>query len=89
MRVFEAMSDQVRTVPPAMGASDAYELMRTAGVHHLVVTSPSGVVGVLSDRDISPRRRRPAIPTGVTVEDLMSAPVATIERERRFARPRT
>ena len=82
MRVFEAMSEQVRTVPPTMGAGDAYQLMRTSGVHHLVVTSDAKIVGVLSDRDISARRRSPSKPAGVTVEDLMSSPVATIDREQ-------
>jgi CBS domain-containing protein len=56
--------------------------MRSAGVHHLVVTAGDTVVGVLSDRDIAPSRRKPAIPPGVVVEDLMSHPVATIERDQ-------
>jgi CBS domain-containing protein len=76
------MSDQVRTVPPTMRANDAFQLMRTNGVHHLVVTTNAAVVGVLSDRDISPRRRSPSVPAGVTVEDLMSSPVATIEQDQ-------
>ncbi|MGC4084284.1 MAG: CBS domain-containing protein [Vicinamibacterales bacterium] len=80
MRIFEAMSDQVRTVSPAMGAAEAWNLMKTSGVHHLVVTDDEKVVGVVSDRDI-PGRRKLTVAAGTTVQDVMSAPVATIERE--------
>jgi acetoin utilization protein AcuB len=44
------------------------------------------VVGVLSDRDISPRRRNPSVPVGKTVEDVMSAPVATIDSHQTIRR---
>ncbi len=80
MRVFEAMSDQVRTVPPTMVARKAFEIMRTNGVHHLVVTDDTGVVGVVSDRDLSPRRRVPAASADMTIDRLMSTPVATIQQ---------
>ena len=79
MRISEAMTGHVRTVPPTMSAVDAHSLMKTAKVHHLVVTRAARVVGVLSARDISPQGRQPKIPDGVTVEDLMSSPVVTIE----------
>ncbi|MGE3958333.1 MAG: CBS domain-containing protein [Vicinamibacterales bacterium] len=81
MRIFEAMSEQVRTVPPDMAAAEAWHLMHANGVHHLVVTERKKVVGVLSDRDISPRRRPPAASLGMTVQDVMSSPVATVERD--------
>ncbi|MBS1820037.1 MAG: CBS domain-containing protein [Acidobacteria bacterium] len=80
MRVFEAMSEQVRTVAPTMGAADAWHLMKTQGMHHLVVTEKDKVVGVLSDRDIAPRRRLPSAAAAMTVAEVMSAPVATIEK---------
>lgn len=80
MRVFEAMSDQVRTVPPTMVARDAFEIMKNNGVHHLVVTDTERVVGVVSDRDLSPRRRVPAASADVTIDRLMSSPVATIQK---------
>lgn len=80
MRITEAMTEHVRTVPPTMSAMDAYALMKTAGVHHLVVTRAKRVVGVVSARDISPQGRQPKIPDSVTVEDLMSSPVVTIDR---------
>lgn len=80
MRITEAMTEHVRTVPPTMSAMDAYALMKTAKVHHLVVTRAKKVVGVLSSRDLSPQGREPKIPDSVTVEDLMSSPVVTIDR---------
>lgn len=80
MRVFEAMTENVRTVPKTMVAARAYELMKTAGVHHLVVTENARVVGILSDRDIAPRRRASAAVGPAPVETLMSSPVATVEK---------
>lgn len=80
MRVTEAMTEHVRTVSPTMSAMDAHSLMKTAKVHHLVVTRAARIVGVLSARDVSPQGRQPRIPDSVTVEDLMSSPVVTIER---------
>lgn len=80
MRVFEAMTENVRTVPRTMVAAQAYELMKNAGVHHLVVTENARVVGVLSDRDIAPRRRTSAAVAPAPIETLMSSPVATVEK---------
>ena len=51
MRVAEVMTPQVQTVCPGMRAPDAWELMRRRGIHHLVVTEGSRVLGVISDRD--------------------------------------
>lgn len=79
MRITEVMTADVRSVPPTMSAMEAWSLMKAEGIHHLVVMQASDVVGVLSDRDISPQRRRPKIPPTVTVEDLMSRPVFTVE----------
>jgi acetoin utilization protein AcuB len=80
MRVFEAMTKSVRTAPRTMTAARAYELMKTAGVHHLVVTDDSRVVGVLSDRDIAPRRRASAAVAPAAIETLMSSPVVTVQK---------
>ena len=80
MRVFEIMTEGVMTVPPTMPAADAWELMRRRRIHHLVVTSDSGVVGILSDRDTG---------SGVganvralhTVADLMTKEVVTVHQD--------
>jgi len=46
MRVAEVMTTEVRTIQPQARASDAWELMRREGIHHLVVTENSRVVDV-------------------------------------------
>jgi acetoin utilization protein AcuB len=78
MRVFEIMTDRLETVPPAMAASEAWERMRLARIHHLVVKDGARMVGVLSDRDLGSGRGA-ALRTGRRVADLMTAPVATVE----------
>ena len=75
MRVQEVMSDEVRTVPPAMPATKARSLMRTDRIHHLVVVERGRVVGVLSARDAG------AVRDGRTVREVMAKPVVTIEQD--------
>ena len=79
MRVFEVMTEAVQTVPPAMTASDAWELMRRNRIHHLVVTSGNRMVGVLSERDTGSRIGARAR-IGHTVADFMTSPVVTAGR---------
>jgi acetoin utilization protein AcuB len=74
MRVQEVMNDDVRTVPSAMPALKARSLMRTDGIHHLVVVNGRRVVGVLSERDARGARG------ATTVEQLMTKSVVTIEQ---------
>jgi predicted transcriptional regulator len=78
MRVKDVMTEGVRTVPPAMAAEDAWNVMSVEGIHHLVVVDDRLVVGVLSDRDAGGRRGMP-LRRGREVRDLMSAPVVTVE----------
>ena len=79
MRVFEIMAEDVRTVPPAMPAADAWELMRRNRIHHLVVTRESAIVGVLSERDTGGRFGA-RVRDGRTVAELMTRPVVTAVR---------
>lgn len=51
MRVYEVMSDRVRTISPQAAAEEAWQSMQTKGIRHLVVVDGSTVVGVLSDSD--------------------------------------
>ena len=51
MRIHEVMSGPVVTVTPYLPAEDAWQLMKTRGIRHLVVKEESKVVGVLSDSD--------------------------------------
>jgi len=78
MRVFEVMTEGVRTVPPALPATEGWEVMRTEGIHHLVVTLDKRVVGVLSDRDAGgPRGAQ--LRAGAAVGDLMTRDVVTVQ----------
>jgi acetoin utilization protein AcuB len=80
MRVFEIMTEEVRTVLPSLAATDAWQLMRTEGIHHLVVTTGSRVVGVLSDRDAGGRAGT-SVRAGKAVGDLMTRGVITLHKE--------
>ena len=79
MRVFEVMTAGVETVPPAMPAQDAWELMRRRRIHHLVAMAGTEIVGVLSERDTGSRVGARAR-VGHTVADFMSSPVVTVGR---------
>lgn len=52
MRIFEIMSEHVRTVPPTLAAVEAWDLMHTKKIHHLIVHDGDAVVGILSDGDL-------------------------------------
>jgi CBS domain-containing protein len=80
MRAAEIMTKGVQTVPPGMAADQAWELMRRKGIHHLVVRSLTGVVGVLSDRDAGGRAGA-SVRARSSVADLMTTPVVTTEPE--------
>jgi acetoin utilization protein AcuB len=72
------MTKGVQTISPDAAAVDAWELMRRKGIHHLVVTADSKVVGVLSDRDIGGRSGA-GVRAQSRVSDLMSTSVVTID----------
>lgn len=77
MRVQDVMTPGVQTVSAMTTAEDAWNLMRTKRVHHLVVTDGRRVVGVLSDRDAGGRRGAP-VRKDRTVADLMTERVVTV-----------
>lgn len=77
MRVSEVMTEGVRTVAPTTPASEAWEVMRRHGIHHLVVTEGSDLIGVLSDRDIGGRRGA-SLRARTSVADLMTSNVVSI-----------
>jgi CBS domain-containing protein len=76
MRVFEVMTEGVKTVPASMPAAEASELMHRNRIHHLIVTRGSDIVGVLSERDTGSRLGGRAR-AGRTVAELMTSPVVT------------
>jgi acetoin utilization protein AcuB len=93
MRVAEVMTKNVKTVPPAMAATEAYELMRRGRIHHLVAMTGSEVAGVLSDRDLG--RVTASLRADSSVEDLMTtsvvtaAPTTTVRQIANMMRGRT
>jgi acetoin utilization protein AcuB len=78
MLIQDAMTTDVETISPGSAAEDAWELMRREAIRHLVVTSGSRVVGVLSDRDAGGRLGAATRRTR-TVEELMTRPAVTVE----------
>jgi acetoin utilization protein AcuB len=85
MRVAEVMTTEVRTIQPQARASDAWELMRREGIHHLVVTENSRVVGVLSNRDAGGRNGA-TLRAQSRVDDLMTDSVVTVPPDETIRR---
>src|SRR5690349_21673856 len=60
MNIFDLMTKDVICVHEKDSLATALDIMGQAGVHHLVVISPSGkVLGILSDRDCKIAMRSP------------------------------
>jgi len=79
MRIHEVMSDPVFVVAPVTPAEDAWQLMRTRGVRHLVVKEDSTIVGILSDSDAGGPSGT-AVRAGAIVADLMDRHFVAIGR---------
>jgi CBS domain-containing protein len=77
MRIQEIMSTTVHSVPPTLAAEEAWEVMHTKGVRHLVVKEGSQVVGVLSESDAGGRSGA-AVRSGARVADLMDRHVVRV-----------
>ncbi|MCA9539947.1 MAG: CBS domain-containing protein [Myxococcales bacterium] len=89
METRDYMTPRPVTVPPSLGARQAFETMQALGIRHLPVLDDQGVlVGMVSDRDL----RRPAWVDGdagehfaltdqLTVADVMSREVTVIRAE--------
>lgn len=94
IRVQDIMSTDVVTVPPDMSADSAWERMRALGVHHLVITRDSKVIGIISDRDVGGPRGR-AVRDGRRVAELMTpkpvivAPQTPVRRAANLMRGRS
>jgi acetoin utilization protein AcuB len=95
MRVSEVMSSKVQTVSANTPASEAWDLMRREGIHHLVVTVPDAkVTGIFSDRDAGGRSGA-RVRAQCSVGDLMTTlvvsvkPTDTIRRTANLMRGRT
>ena len=80
MRVNEIMSLNVKTVTASTSADDAWEMMRGARIHHLVIMEGKVVAGVFSARDAGGARGN-AVRAGHMVSDLMSKHLVTAEKD--------
>ena len=88
MKVKECMATQVVTVKPELSAKEAFGLIKSLGVRHLVVVKEGVLLGVVTDRDL--RRPKAAeifkswdelyrLSDEFQVEDVMTSPVMTID----------
>lgn len=78
MTVSDVMTPNVRCVSSHMAAEDARDLMRRNGIHHLAVTNSAELVGIVSARDLTRRRRSSA---KMAVGDVMTRHVLTVDAE--------
>ncbi|MGE0460658.1 MAG: CBS domain-containing protein [Vicinamibacterales bacterium] len=71
------MSENVATVEPQTPAAMAAQLMRSKGIHHLVVMDNGVLQGVVSARDL-PESVTTGRRGGKNVEDVMQTHVVTV-----------
>lgn len=77
MRVEDVMTRGIQTISADASADDAWNLMRTQRIHHLVVTEGTRTVGILSDRDAGGPKGT-AARKNRAVRDLMTTHVVTV-----------
>jgi acetoin utilization protein AcuB len=79
MTVSEIMTVGVQSVRPGMPAATARERMRSKGIHHLLVTEGTEMVGVLSARDLRQGAFRGSPVKKVVVGDFMTPHVVSVD----------
>jgi len=75
MRVGEYMIQNLFTVPEQTSMKEAVSLLGRHHIRHLPVTNGSGLVGMVTDRDI--RRATPSLLSGMRREDFEQMMIAT------------
>lgn len=77
MRVRDAMTSRVTTVRPTTTVIAALRVMYGQGIRHLPVVDDDHLIGIVSDRDLTPATRTAPSPTirERTVGQLMTSPV--------------
>ena len=88
MKVKDWMAKEVVTIAPEASAKEAFALMKSLKIRHLVVVKEGVVLGIVTDRDL----RRPTVSDVFKswhdlyrvsdefhVEDVMVSPVITID----------
>ena len=88
MRVSDVLSskgsDQVFTIDPTATVSDLLDAFAAHDVGALVVADDSGMLGVVSERDVVRKLRGVAEPGGATVASIMTTDVRTCSPEDSF-----
>ncbi len=88
MRVSDVLSskgsDQVFTIDPTATVSDLLDAFAAHDVGALVVSDDSGMLGVVSERDVVRKLRGVAEPGGATVASIMTTDVRTCSPEDSF-----
>jgi acetoin utilization protein AcuB len=90
MQVKECVTKEVVTVAPETSTKQAFALLKSMGIRHLVVVKEGVVVGIVTDRDL----RRPQVSDvfkswgqlyrlsdEFQVEDVMTSPVVMIDAD--------
>ena len=88
MKVKDCITSHVVTVAPETSAKEAFALIKSLGIRHLVVVKEGVIVGIVTDRDL----RRPKVSDlfkswdeiyrlsdEFQAEDIMTSPVITID----------
>jgi CBS domain-containing protein len=94
MRVEDVMTRAIQTIAADASADDAWNLMRTQRIHHLVVTEGARTVGILSDRDAGgPKgaavRKNRAVRYLMTTHVVTVPPTTTIRKAANVMRGRS
>jgi acetoin utilization protein AcuB len=94
MRLQDIMERTVDTAAENEPAQQAWQRMRLDGIHHLVVTSGSEVVGVISERDLGGRggariREGRSVGELMTRSPVVAAPETTVRQAANLMRGRS
>jgi CBS domain-containing protein len=92
MRVRDVMRRSVETVSAMASAENAFRLMRTRKVRHLVATKGGEMVGVLSDRDLQALgsyRQVQSVEEAMTAPAVVAKPEMTLRQAANLLRGRT
>lgn len=88
MKVKDCITHEVVTIKPEASAREAFGLIKSMGIRHLVVVKEGVVLGIVTDRDL--RRPKAAdvfkswdelyrVSDEFQVEDIMTSPVLTVD----------
>ncbi len=78
LRLGEIMTPDPLTAPPGTPLADAAALMRERGVGSVIVEDDSGVLGILTERDLVKATADGAHPTDATVDQWMTPSPVTL-----------